>query len=376
MKKRILLLWDRLDVVGGVETVLYNIATRLDKEKFDVILGTFKDGKVRDIFEKEGIKVKVFDRKSKFDFKIILKLFNYIKNADIDIIHTHGHFPGIAGRIAGKLAKKKVISTYHLPLNLDEHPKTTHILTKLTLSLADFITFVSKGVQETFCNYALSLEEALRQNEKYCVIYNGIDVDYIQNYCSKLSRKKIRLEYGVKENDVLILNVGRLTKQKGQRYLIQAIKEVIKINSNVKLFIFGEGELGKELKCMINNDNLTDYIKIFSPIKDIYKILFASDIFILPSLYEGLPMSLIEAMAVGVPVIGTNVCGINEIIKNKETGILIEPGDIDEIKKAIMFMIHNKEIALQYAKNAQDVVRNKFSISRMIDEYMTIYERV
>lgn len=372
-KKTILLLWDRLDSIGGVETVLYNIATKINKEKFKVILGAFKDGNVREIFEKEGIKIEIFERKNKYDFKVILNFISYLKNNNIDVIHTHGHYSGIVGRVVGKLLKIKVISTYHLPLDKDGHPKLTKILTQITLPLADFVTFVSKGVQNSFCKNSYSFEEGINSGKKFLTIYNGIDIDVIENYISNLDRKNVRKEFGIEENEILLLNIGRFTEQKGQIYLINAMRNIVGKCPNIKLVIVGEGELKDKLKKLINDNNLENHIKMYPPTKEIFKIMYASDIFILSSIYEGLGLVVIEAMAIKVPVIGTNVTGINEIIGNRVNGLLIEPMNELAIVNAIFEIVANNALRHNLVENAYKTVREKFHVDKMVRSYELLY---
>jgi len=106
--KKILFIWDRLDSLGGVEMVMYNLSKKLQTRSFKIFLVAFKDGYLRQIFKEVGVNVTVFERKTKLDFALFQKLYCFIKKKNIDIVHTHGHFPGIIGRLVGKLLKKKL----------------------------------------------------------------------------------------------------------------------------------------------------------------------------------------------------------------------------------------------------------------------------
>ncbi len=307
----ILWLWDRLDNLGGVETLLLNFAKNLDRKKFDIYLGVFKNGYVAKYFEEIGVKVIEIKRGHKFDVQPLLKLVKIIREFKIDIIHTHGHFPGIVGRIAGKYTGKKVISTYHLALHEDSHPCITRIITKLTLPLADFVTFVSKGVEMSFYNDSEVLELVDIKKRKHFTIYNGIDLDYISKTNQDVNYTDIRKKYSVSNDEVFLLNVGRLTEQKGQKYLIDALDKVIKIIPNVKILIFGQGELESKLKKRISDLKLDEKIKIFPPTLEILNVMAGCDIFVLPSLYEGFVLVLLETMYIGKPIIATNITGVN-----------------------------------------------------------------
>jgi glycosyltransferase involved in cell wall biosynthesis len=186
--KKILFVWDRLDSLGGVEVVIYNLSKKLSEKGYSVYLAVFKNGYVRQMFEEIGVNIKVFQRKNKFDLNLFKEFYNFVKNEKIDVIHTHGHFPGIIGRFAGKLLKKKVISTYHLALNEDGHPTITKILTKITLPLADYITFVSQKVEKSFFNDSMVFDYSLINKRNHFTIYNGVDIEEINKSLEGLDR--------------------------------------------------------------------------------------------------------------------------------------------------------------------------------------------
>jgi glycosyltransferase involved in cell wall biosynthesis len=376
MKKlKILWLWDRLDGIGGVETLLISMAKNLDRSKFNVYMGVFKMGYVASYFKEAGIKVIEIQRKGKFDFQTVPRLLKKIKELKIDVIHTHGHFPGIAGRIAGKLAGKKVISSYHLALHEDGHPLSTKILTKMTLPLADYVTFVSKGVEESFYNKSMVFNKGLISKRKHFTIYNGIDIAGIDRIVSSTERTKIREKLNVSENEILLLNAGRLTEQKGHRYLIAAMADVVKHCPNAKLLIFGEGELKGALEGLIMDYALADRIRIMPPIRDIFKVMVVSDIFVFPSLWEGFGIVLAEVMAVGTPVVASNVIGVNEIIKTGVNGILVESEDIKALSSAIIRVIKDEKLRKFIADNARKIIRENFAIEKMVESYEYLYEQ-
>jgi len=373
--KKILFVWDRLDSLGGVEVVIYNLSKKLIEKGYNVYLAVFKDGRVRQMFEEIGVNIKVFQRKNKFDFLNPFKEFyNFVKNEKIDVIHTHGHFPGIIGRFVGKLLKKKVISTYHLALNEDGHPTITKILTKITLSLADYKTFVSQKVEKSFFNDSMVFDYSLINKRNHFTIYNGVDIGEINKSLEGLDRILIRKYYKIDKDDIFLLNIGRLTEQKGQKYLIEAMRKIVKVNKNVKLVIIGEGELKEYLEKIINQYSLQEHIKIFPPTRDIFKVMASSDMFIFPSLWEGLPVVLIEAMTIGIPIIATNVTGINEVITNNHDGILIESKNVDILADAVTDLINNKEKIKSLALNANNTVKERFTLDRMSNYYESLYK--
>jgi len=144
-KTNLLWLSDRLDILGGVETLLLNLANKLDRSRFNVYSGVFKMGYVASYFEELGVQVIHIPRKGNFDLQVIPRLAKTIREQKIDLIHTHGLFPGIVGRIACKLTGKKVISTYHFALHEDGHPRFTKMVTRMALLLADNVDIFAIG---------------------------------------------------------------------------------------------------------------------------------------------------------------------------------------------------------------------------------------
>ena len=371
--KKILFVWDRLDSLGGVEVVVYNLSKKLSEKGYSVYLAVFKDGYVRQMFEEIGVNIKVFQRKNKFDLNPFKEFYNFVKNEKIDVIHTHGHFPGIIGRFVGKLSKKKVISTYHLALNEDGHPTITKILTKITLPFADYITFVSQKVEKSFFNDSMVFDYSLINKRNHFTIYNGVDIEEINKSLEGLDRNLIRKYYEIDKDDIFLLNIGRLTEQKGQKYLIEAMRKIVKVNKNVKLVIIGEGELKEYLEKIINQYSLQEHIKIFPPTRDIFKVIASADVFIFPSLWEGFGIVLIEAMTIGIPIIATNVTGINEVITNNHDGVLVESKNADILADAVTDLINNKEKIKSLVLNANNTVKERFTLDKMSNYYESLY---
>lgn len=375
MKKRnVLWLWDRLDGIGGVETLLLSIAKNLDRSRFDICMGVFKMGYLASYFGEAGVKVVEIRRKGKFDFQTVPRLLKKIKELKIDVIHTHGHFSGIAGRIAGKLTGKKVISTYHLALHEDGHPLSTKILTKMTLPLARYVTFVSKGVAKSFYSESTVFQKELSTKRKHFIIYNGIDVSAIDKIVSTADKSELRKSLSISDGDMFLLTAGRLTEQKGHCYLIKAVKEVVFRYPDVKLLIFGEGELKNDLENLIKNYDVIDHVRILSPIKDIIKIMVASDIFVFPSLWESFGLALAEAMATGKPVVASNVIGVNEIICSEISGILVESKNVKALSDAIVRVIERDKLRKFLSYNARKTIREHFTIDKMVESYECLYE--
>jgi glycosyltransferase involved in cell wall biosynthesis len=172
--------------------------------------------------------------------------------------------------------------------------------------------------------------------------------------------------------------VGRLHRQKGQQYLIEAAAQVLRRKPDTEFRFIGEGDLLPQLEKQAEMLNIGSSVKFLGRRTDIAKQLGEMDVFVLPSLWEGFPLVLLEAMAAGVPIVSTKVNGVEEIISNKEDGILVSPKDSEELAKGILNLLDkkNKKWRNVYVSNARRKVTSQFSIKRMVSETEKVYAQM
>ena len=231
----------------------------------------------------------------------------------------------VIGRIAGILAGVPVIiSTVQ---NVDVWKKWHHIIIdKILACRTDMFIAVSEAVRD-YCNKRIGISL-----KRIIVIPNAIEVEKFQN---NGHNEYLYNELNINENDFILSCIARLTEQKGQRYLLQSISRLRYKFPNLRVLFAGEGEDKEILEKMAQELGIIDNVRFLGQRQDISEILYLSDGVVLPSLYEGLPVCLVEAMAVGKPVIATAVGGTPEIVYDKETGFLIPPADVYALEKAI-----------------------------------------
>jgi len=273
---------------------------------------------------------------------------------DIDIFKTNQMLGSWKAVIAKKIFKKKLVARQGYQRSIFAQKEKAKkwkqiaikLLEKFVYKNADAIIVTSKADKKYIeKKYKINLEK----------------INYIPNYIDTDLFKPLNIE---KENRICF--VGRLEDQKNLFNLIEAVKGL-----DVKLTIFGTGTLGNELKNKASLRNIEFKGNINN--KDLPKEINKSRLFILPSLYEGCPKVLLEAMACGVPVIGTNVYGINEIIKHKENGYLCEIS-VKSIRNAIINVLNNNDLQLRMGENARKTILENFSLDKILEKEIKIYE--
>lgn len=188
-------------------------------------------------------------------------------------------------------------------------------------------------------------------------------------------RKDQRIHLRVPETIFLVGMVGRFSAQKGHKYLIEASSILRERGKLFKIVLIGVGELEAVIRQEVEVRNLGNYIIFYGQTLEVQKMLQAFDCFILPSLWEGMPLALLEAMAVGLPVIGTDVAGTREVIENEVTGLLIPSKNPTAIADALIRLMDDRKLRTRLANQAQSFVKGRYSVEVSISAYLTLYER-
>jgi len=183
-------------------------------------------------------------------------------------------------------------------------------------------------------------------------------------------------EFNIKDDEKVVINAAHLAGHKGQEYLVKAIPAVIKKIPSARFFIVGEGELLGELKALAETLTLGNKL-IFTGFRhDVGAFYKICDLFVMSSLQEGLGTSILDALAMGKPVVATHTGGIPEIISNGETGRLVPPANPDALATAIIELLENPEFAMKMAMNGEKKVRKHFSIDAMVDKNIRVYKQI
>jgi glycosyltransferase involved in cell wall biosynthesis len=366
----------KLELGGAQENTLYTVE-HLDKEKFDVVRVSGSGGMLYEMAIKLNIQtffIKELRREiSPFNYLIaIFKIFLLLKKIKPDIIHTHSSKAGIIGRMAGFLADvKKVIHTYH-GFGFNDFQKFYIrwfyiFLERLCSYFTDFTIFVSKSNLETAIRYKIV------RGERYRVIRSGI----------KLTRFKKEKDYGYikklgieKKDSMIIYTVANLKPQKNPDDFIRIANNLIKENSDV-YFIYGGGGSNIDIyRKKVEELKISDRCIFTGWIEDSSNLHLSGDIFISTSLWEGLPRSLVEAMASGSVPLCYKTDGVNDIINDRKNGFLVEQKDFEMISVLIKKLINNKILFDSIKDNVIKTDLSEFDINFMVAEQEKLYSSI
>ena len=350
--------------IGGLQQVVVNLCKSIDRERFDIsvlclrALGDF----VQDL-EEIGVPVFFIEQpQSGTDYFSFLKVAKILRQQKIEVIHTHNTQPLLDGTIAYLMSGvKKIIHTDHARAFPD---KKRYMVAE---KIASFFVDKMVGVSDDTKNNLYDFEKIAL--EKLEVIHNGIDINRYKKGIDLTAKRK---ELKIKDSGPIIGMVGRLSEEKGVVFLIKALPKILQRIPDLNLVIAGDGPQKDLLRNEISKLDITNNVKVLGSRLDIPEILNLLDILVLPSLREGLPMVLLEAMAAGCAIIASNVGGIPTLIKDNWNGNLVSPGSIDEIANAVINLVSNEAKQKEYSKNSETIL-DEFSLSNMVHKYESLY---
>lgn len=348
---------------GGLEKIAGEIAVGLNQERFiSEIWCIDRGGKLVEMYRKKGVPVRVLNISSYFNPFNILKLAKLFKQEKPDIIHTHVYFAATIGRIAAKLAGVKVIM-HHVHSTYWHYSSINVLMERFLSHFTDKIICVSQAVR----NFVV-LNEKINPN-KIEVIYNGISRKEVAT-----DRDSFRLALGVQKDDVVITVVASLLHNKGHKVLLEAMAGLKDKYPFLKCWIVGEGPMEKELRDMVSQWSLEKQVTFLGVRADVPEILSTSDIFVLPSLLrEGQPLSVLEAMAYGVPVIASRIGGVPEIIRDQENGILVPAQEPQLLADQIEVLILDPGRRKQLGEAGRKTFVENFDANIMIKKMEELY---
>lgn len=325
------------------------------------------------IDELESIKKHFFDiHRSPFSLKnigVFFKLKKLVEKEKFDVIHCHTPIGGVLGRLLGKVCGVKVIYTAHgfhffkgvSKKNWLCYYPVEHFLSKYTDTL---IT-----INEEDFNLA-----KLKFKAKNIFKINGVGLDTQKFYIENFDKKNYREKLGLNEEDFVILSVGELSDRKNHIIGIKAIQELKNEHPEIsfKYLIVGNGVNLEKYQEYIKQNNLENNVKLLGRRSDIVELNMISDIFLFPSLQEGLPVALMEAIAGGKSIVCSNIRGNEDLIENGKNGFIYNNPNINELKEKIKIFLFDRELNKKYEKYNLEFIK-KFDIKEIEKSMRNIY---
>ena len=389
-KTRVIHIITRLDKGGSAETTL-QVASLLNREKYDIFLvhglslesnmGVMEqEALIRDLSQAEKKGVRVFAIPSlvrrlslRNDLLAFVSIYRLIKRIKPHTVHTHTSKAGVLGRFAAYLAGVPII--IHTPHGHVFHSYYGYIVTKMIVFVERIMSLMTDKITAlTDKERDEHLERGIASIEKYVIVHSGVMLQHIMNKDIDVETGKKKL--GIPQNSNVIGTVGRLVPVKGHKYLVSAAKRVTKEFENTVFVFVGDGYLESILERQAESLGIRKNTIFAGWRSDVIDVLSLFDIFVLPSLNEGMGKVLIEGMALGKPIVASSVGGIIDLVKNDDNGILVPPRDSDALGDAILKLIRNRNMAQELGRNGKAKVYPEYDTTVMIRQIEGLYENL
>ena len=377
MRKKLLFLISSSDW-GGAQKHLYDLARLLDKEKYAVEVACRTGGPLIEKLQQIGIRVFPVPELHNAinpinDTLAFVRICKIIKRGKYDIVHCHSTKAGILGRIAAKLTGvSAILFTVHgfafrermfLPKKI-----LLIIMEKISAACCHRLITVSEYDRKD------AVKLRLKKPAEIVTIHNGIDIDSLKNLNPK-EREELRGRLGIDEGCTVVGTVANFYRNKGYPYLLHAARSVLEKNASVRFISVGDGPLRKDIQRMVQSLGLNEKFILIGFQTNPLSFLSIMDIFVLSSIKEGLPFSILEAMALGKPVVVTAVGGIPEVVENWKSGILVRPADSTSLAEGIFTLLSDISLRERLAQSGKQRVFD-FSLNNMVEKVDNLYDNL
>ena len=373
-KLRVLLMIDEASLGGGQMHVLL-LAKYLRGADFEVEIGTEASGWLVDKALELRFIVHQIAISNQFTWRSFRNIRQLLVVGQFDILHTHGGTAGFWGRLVSVMLGKRptIVHTYHglHYLNVLEGSGQAiqqRIKRELFKRIDQFLlNYTDRIICVCKSDYHKAIAAGVATLDRTSIVYNGIEID---KFSKRSNQQVARQIFGLNPTEFIFGNVGRLHEQKGHLFLLQA---VAKMNNRARVTIVGDGRLRDELVMLATKLKISDRISFLGARDDINEFLSAIDVFILPSLWEGQPIALLEALAIGKPCIASDVDGIAEIITDGVNGYLVQPKDVEALAISMDWAVENPDLLAKFASSGVIPISSKFLVQNMAINIANIY---
>lgn len=361
--------------IGGTERLVYDLVRQLDKGFVSPIVCCLDEsGLFGEELRLNGYQVDTLNRKPGIDWRLIQQLNTIIRQEEIDVIHAHQYTPYFYGLMAS-LSRKLSFSVKAPKLVFTEHgrfypdrKKFKRMLANPVLSLfTDEIVTISESTKSSLIKYENFPARRIK------VVYNGIELSRFSPKIDPVARKQA---LGLSPDASVIGIVARLDPIKNHVMLLRAFKRVLNQIPDTYLLIVGDGPEERKLKTLADSTDVVDKTIFLGARSDVAELLHIFDVFALSSFSEGTSVTLLEAMGAGLPIVATRVGGNPEVIKDQESGYLVENDNDQEMAAMLIKLLQDPQMRQKMGQVGQKRAQTMFSLDKMVNAYTSLYLKV
>lgn len=320
-----------------------------------------------DKIEKMGIPYRHFVSRSRFDLTPAVSIRDFIEEWRCDIVHSHKYKADIISLMAARRSSIPVVSTAHGWCSEDLKARFYETMQAISWNFFDKLICVCESYKKLIRCYGVP-------EERIIVNHNGIIADDYLLTDPAATRSGFRKKYGIPEGHFAAGIIGRLSVEKGHRFFIEAAVRVLKTEKNTIFVIIGSGLEDAALRGMIRDYGIESNVRLIGYVDDMRTVYSGLDAVVMPSLREGLPNTLLEAMIFEKPVIASRVGGIPEVVENGVDGILVPPMDVGAIYTALVGLIRDPSLRGSLGRRAREKVLAKFDFRKRTERMIRIYD--
>ena len=355
--------------VGGGESHLLSLVEHMDRSSFEPVVLSFTDGPMVERLRAMGVESHVIYTEKPFDVSKWGRVKKLLKEQQVDLVHAHGTRANSNVLWAARSLRIPVVYTVHgWSFHRDQNPLVRNIRIfgeKYLTSRSNVNVSVSASNKQSGKDYIPNFESI--------VINNGIDR---RKFSPSNTFRNVREELGIPADALLVLFVARLTVQKQPLAMIRAFQRCLAHRPGMRLLMVGDGDQRQEALQLAESLGMGEEVIFQRFRQDVPDLLAAADIFVLPSLWEGLPIGLLEAMSMGKAVVATDVDGTKEVIRHGENGLLAEPGNIDALSAAILLLAEEDVLRKKLQNKALETIQERFNAGHMTRKIENVYKNI
>jgi len=355
--------------IGGITSYIKLITKEMGKMPYRFFVGS-SGGTQEKLLGAQGVETLRLNIRTKSElspkvYQAVRPLVKFIREEKIDLIHAHTRVTQVLSWLVQRLSGIPYVSTCHGFYK-------RRLGRRLLPAWGDHVIAISKPVEG-------ALTHSFRvPPEKVSTIFNAIDIDDLIARYQEKDARAIRKRLNIPPASRVIGIVARIVRDKGHEYFLRALKKLItSSHPDIKILIVGEGPYLRAIQALVQELKLENSACFMGNLEDITYALAVIDVFVLPAIWrEGFGLAIIEAMAVRIPVVVTNIWSLNELVQDRVNGLLVEPKNVDDLKEAVHELLTDQHLYETVSARGSDMVTREFSISKMAERVDHLYGRV